>query len=568
MCRRTLLIAVLVMIRQGLAFGFRSYSHQFRSALLIVPRYGNSISKLSGTARFINVPFQDKDEVKNLGARWDKDKKQWFIPDGIPEAGFSKWLSGTTVAPVMPSTFVKASPVGMVDSSASKTYLNVPIAEKDEAKALGAKWDKDAKKWYYIADGVNDASFTKWISASSLAPKMSPKAAALAKPSSPAFESESSTNTFKIYLNVPLAEKDEAKALGAKWDIDAKKWYVPSGASPMTFAKWSSTSSFKPSRFVQNTEETFWAEPRSLSTSFSSPSMSKNAPVTNGGKIHLNVPFAQKDEAKALGAKWDKAEGKWFIPAEGTDLTPFSAWLTPQEAKPIDSTPTTVHQVEGTGQKWQRATPTAAAIEYPSPQDAVVLLSVDTNGLPLQDKGRYARYDDLKAYDPCRVIQISYNLCRKSDFQVVENGNLVVQADGFTIDNTEFHGISTETSKQEGLPFTEAAKQLFNVINKADNVLSHNGDFVFNILQSEFFRHGLLEELHKFQEKKLLCSMLMTVDALGLKDKAGNPKKPSLRELVKYASDKELPAQRGAPINIEALREALQGMSSKGEVSL
>ncbi|MFI3136422.1 MAG: DUF5710 domain-containing protein, partial [Methylococcaceae bacterium] len=33
-------------------------------------------------------------------------------------------------------------------------------------------------------------------------------------------------------------------------------------------------------------------------------------------KIYLNVPFAQKDEAKALGARWDAAQKKWYISAD------------------------------------------------------------------------------------------------------------------------------------------------------------------------------------------------------------------------------------------------------------
>nr|WP_232102429.1 DUF5710 domain-containing protein [Stutzerimonas stutzeri] len=30
-------------------------------------------------------------------------------------------------------------------------------------------------------------------------------------------------------MKVPFAEKDEAKALGARWDPQAKVWYVPEG---------------------------------------------------------------------------------------------------------------------------------------------------------------------------------------------------------------------------------------------------------------------------------------------------------------------------------------------------
>jgi len=34
---------------------------------------------------------------------------------------------------------------------------------------------------------------------------------------------------FAIYLDVPYEEKDEAKALGAKWHVSKKKWYFTCG---------------------------------------------------------------------------------------------------------------------------------------------------------------------------------------------------------------------------------------------------------------------------------------------------------------------------------------------------
>ena len=30
----------------------------------------------------------------------------------------------------------------------------------------------------------------------------------------------------KIYLNVPYANKDEAKKMGSRWDAEKKKWYI------------------------------------------------------------------------------------------------------------------------------------------------------------------------------------------------------------------------------------------------------------------------------------------------------------------------------------------------------
>lgn len=40
------------------------------------------------------------------------------------------------------------------------------------------------------------------------------------------------------FLNVPYAEKDEARALGARWNPGRKRWYVPDGAAPEAFQKW------------------------------------------------------------------------------------------------------------------------------------------------------------------------------------------------------------------------------------------------------------------------------------------------------------------------------------------
>lgn len=42
-------------------------------------------------------------------------------------------------------------------------------------------------------------------------------------------------------------------------------------------------------------------------------------------QVFLNVPFAEKDEAKRLGARWDATRRKWYVP-HGVDAEPFSRW--------------------------------------------------------------------------------------------------------------------------------------------------------------------------------------------------------------------------------------------------
>jgi hypothetical protein len=43
-------------------------------------------------------------------------------------------------------------------------------------------------------------------------------------------------------------------------------------------------------------------------------------------RINLVTPFAEKDAAKALGARWDSARKQWYI-VDVPDLTPFLRWI-------------------------------------------------------------------------------------------------------------------------------------------------------------------------------------------------------------------------------------------------
>ena len=42
-------------------------------------------------ATFLNVPYSDKDIVKEMGAQWDADARKWFVPRGLNTALFTHW---------------------------------------------------------------------------------------------------------------------------------------------------------------------------------------------------------------------------------------------------------------------------------------------------------------------------------------------------------------------------------------------------------------------------------------------------------------------------------------------
>lgn len=41
---------------------------------------------------YLTCPFEEKDECKLLGGKWDPDKKKWYVPSGLSVEKFSKWL--------------------------------------------------------------------------------------------------------------------------------------------------------------------------------------------------------------------------------------------------------------------------------------------------------------------------------------------------------------------------------------------------------------------------------------------------------------------------------------------
>lgn len=50
-------------------------------------------------------------------------------------------------------------------------------------------------------------------------------------------------------------------------------------------------------------------------------------------RIDLTVPFAEKDKAKRLGARWDVERKTWYV-ENLEDLAPFLRWMPKHLTKP------------------------------------------------------------------------------------------------------------------------------------------------------------------------------------------------------------------------------------------
>ena len=150
------------------------------------------------------------------------------IPTCLPNSGLSFHCSLSP--PIFASKRIFSSTklrmlsslVGQSDVE-RRRYLAVPYAEKDQAKALGARWDPQAKLWYDPGPDHN-AQLDRWN-------KLTDRINEIPVPKSPEQAPVAAENTRK-YLAVPYNDKDKAKALGARWDNRAKQWYDPTGSNP------------------------------------------------------------------------------------------------------------------------------------------------------------------------------------------------------------------------------------------------------------------------------------------------------------------------------------------------
>lgn len=74
------------------------------------------------TRYYLEVPYEDRENAKALGARWDIKRRLWYVRDLATYEQCRRW-----------------KPI--------EIYLNVPFDEKEDAKARGAKFDTGKKKW-------------------------------------------------------------------------------------------------------------------------------------------------------------------------------------------------------------------------------------------------------------------------------------------------------------------------------------------------------------------------------------------------------------------------------------
>jgi putative DNA primase/helicase len=173
------------------------------------------------------VPFAEKDQAKSLGAKWDKEAKAWYAPQGTDLGPLAKWIPGDA-APAL----AEPSP-----------ELTRPQREALMAfrEGTGPEWkDKLSSAWMsgkYTGVDSNQAALLQQVR-NTLGPEWLANLKDKDLYITPDRQPEVAKATERTWLAVPFPEKDQARAAGAKWDKEAKAWYAPEGAELAKVDRW------------------------------------------------------------------------------------------------------------------------------------------------------------------------------------------------------------------------------------------------------------------------------------------------------------------------------------------
>jgi hypothetical protein len=77
----------------------------------------------------LKVPYAEKDQAKALGARWNNERKVWYVPDGTVSTPFERWIvPGANPAAPAKAAAPKEKP-GKVDSYVGKRVVGANYVE-------------------------------------------------------------------------------------------------------------------------------------------------------------------------------------------------------------------------------------------------------------------------------------------------------------------------------------------------------------------------------------------------------------------------------------------------------
>jgi DNA polymerase III epsilon subunit-like protein len=174
------------------------------------------------------------------------------------------------------------------------------------------------------------------------------------------------------------------------------------------------------------------------------------------------------------------------------------------------------------------------SINLPEPR-YYMILDTETTGIPQQKSyNRYFEPHMISFYNNARMIELGY-LITDDVGNIIKEQSFLIKPNGFVINNSNIHGITTEKATNEGVDISHALETLYADLQNVELLICHNINFDKHILLSECYREyrNEVDIIKKIKKIKKECTM-----EIG-KSKFNLNKPPKLVELYKQIFDKE-----------------------------
>lgn len=275
---------------------------------------------------YINVPYHEKNKAKALGAKWDKDLTSWYIPVGIDPKPFSKWMSDEirqSAGQTQENAGARSTGTGsQAQGERDKTHNSLEMESEKERNYEATPEIDDFNTHWAIPDyekmfggemlrTMNDLQLA--AESAEISDLMGAVKKGRENPEHMVFEPFANAldrieQIGEAILGDMLLSPDrQAGTVNPVKDSDhqdfAKDWQAVAAV----------IDEFETALKV--------AEIEKINQSTMAPEkVSETEVAAEEKKTYLAVPYREKEKAKALGAKWDKEARSWYV--ENDTITP------------------------------------------------------------------------------------------------------------------------------------------------------------------------------------------------------------------------------------------------------
>lgn len=168
-----------------------------------------------------------------------------------------------------------------------------------------------------------------------------------------------------------------------------------------------------------------------------------------------------------------------------------------------------------------------------------IIFDLETTGFPQRMAGydNYYHPSKTKYYNSSRIVSISMIIEHNSDKDntIID---FIIKPDGYSIDNSQFHGITNEIANEKGISMNDMLDNIAEYFESNPLLIAHNIIFDYNILLSECHRLNKTELINNITKCKAYCTMKKSKNLLKLN------KYPKLSELYTLICNKELDSSK------------------------